>query len=146
MQTEIPSLWSTEAVRVDVLSPAAILRKQAADLSRLSQGVLRGDVRRVEKENAVELHFDVIAPAAGDIRRRIATVVHEKNGAYPATLRELQFVNGFEEGAGTANSQREFVKMLSDWLNSGTIISVIHSLIAISNDEPTAETAANVSS
>ena len=135
---EIPILWPAEALRVNVLTPYAILSRQASELSRMTKGVLRGEVAKVDQSREIgetELQFDVVAPALGNVRRRIATIVHAKDAVYPATIRELPKRDGF------AATEEEFMKLLKDRLQVGDVVSTLQSLIAQSGESSAAKPA-----
>jgi len=136
MTTEIPSLWPDNALQVDTLPPSTILRVQAAELGRLTKGVLRGEVNKVLLDGAVEWQFDVVAPAAGNLRRRIATVHHDVDSAYPVRLLELRpaVLPALDRGRYEASSQEEFVQLLRSWLKSPAVVATVQSLIARSNE------------
>jgi hypothetical protein len=144
MTTEIPSLWPDSALQVDTLSPSTILRVQAAELSRLTRGILRGEVNKVLLDNVVEWQFDVVAPAAGNLRRRIATVHHELDGAYPVQLIELRArALEIDTERYEAASQEQFIKLLESWLKSTSVVSTVQSLLARSNELTSPESKAS---
>jgi hypothetical protein len=136
MTTEIPSLWPDNALQIDTLSPSTILRVQATELGRLTKGILRGEVNKVLVDDAVEWQFDVVAPAAGNLRRRIATVHHGVDGAYPVQLVELGQSNLLAalDRRHEAASQEQFIQLLGSWLKSPAVVATVQSLIARSNE------------
>ena len=86
MAGRIPNLWPTETVSVSTLSPLAILRTQAENLTELTQGLLIGEVTTDDRqEKGVYHHFDMIAPALDGYRHRILTVKHDPSMLYPVS-------------------------------------------------------------
>src|ERR1700733_15750752 len=82
----ITNLWPDD-LRVDALSPVAILRIQAAKLEELTNGLLEGKVAVLEEENGdVQIAFDVIAPALGGYRHRILVARHDPQFVYLVTV------------------------------------------------------------
>jgi hypothetical protein len=134
--TEIPNLWPVDQIRVDVLSPAAIMRAQASEISRLSQGVLRGEVQTEAIKDNAWIYLDVVAPTAGNVRRRVASVKHAIDGVYPVEILELP------GGQDRAASQEEFLVRLRTLLQSPRTISLIQSLLARANEGATNKTVA----
>ncbi|MFI5382384.1 MAG: hypothetical protein ACHRHE_24060 [Tepidisphaerales bacterium] len=127
MPTQIPNLWPMDEIAVDVLSPLVILRAQATELERLTQGVLRAEVVSETEGDDPEFEthrLDVIAPAVGNLRRTLATVSHAEDGAYPVSV----------HGEGKASSQIEFEVLLRRQLASSEVSSTIQSLLAKSNE------------
>lgn len=134
--TAIPSLWPDNALQVDTLPPSTILRVQAVELGRLTKGILRGEVNRILVDDMVEWQFDVVAPAAGNLRRRIATVHHGADGMYPVQVVELRsaILPFLDRGRYEAASQEQFIELLRAWLKSPTVVATVQSLIARSNE------------
>jgi hypothetical protein len=146
MAVEIPNLWPVEAIKVDVLSPVAILRAQAGHFQQASMGLLRAEVSTTTGDNRVSHQMDIVAPALGNYRHAILTVRHSADMPYPATV--------YDAGTGStggqtkptlcisllppqpfeAYSEKEFVEKVSSILNSGTVIALIQSLLARSSE------------
>ena len=142
---KIPNLWPAETVSVETISPLAILRIQADNLTRMTQGLLEGDVVTSSYAVQVQHSFDVVAPALNGYRHRILTVMHDKSLIYPVffstgEVEEEADIQVSSIALG-AYSEVEFLKMLSNALQSGYVLSVVNSLIARSN-EALAETVA----
>jgi hypothetical protein len=114
-------------------------------LSHISGGVLRGEVtsletkakRRDGSEQKRLHHFlNVIAPAAGNLRRRVVSIIHAQDGAYPVSVLEIN--DNYNDEAA---SEDQFIQMLARVLTSSETISVLQSLIARSNEADSVETA-----
>jgi hypothetical protein len=122
MGEEIPNLWPAE-VSVKVLSPVAILRAQVPRLAQLTKGILLAEITSEDSRDHVRHSFDVIAPALENYRHRLLFVQHAKQLVYPVQVDSHE-----------AASQDEFMKLVADILNSPEVRSVLHSLIARSNE------------
>lgn len=172
MAGKIPNLWPTETVSVSTLSPLAILRTQAANLTELTHGLLIGEVITDDLlEEGVYHHFDMIAPALDGYRHRILTVKHDPSMLYPvsysvairssivapparvkmgaaiATGVDLSGVltpRNSKAIGPVANTESEFIEALREVFNSGYVLSVINSLIARSNETQPEDDAARV--
>ena len=146
--SKIPNLWPVETVSVETISPLAILRIQAENLTRMTQGLLEGDIVTSSYAAQVQHSFDVVAPAINGYRHRILTITHDKSLIYPVFFSTGDL--GEEEANAQANSvilsaysEAEFIKMLSNALQSGYVLSVVNSLIARSNEAKNVEGAAS---
>jgi hypothetical protein len=153
MLDTIPNLWSDD-IKVNVVTPLAVLRKQAHLLTQMTKGVLEADVATVDTvygdSGTIRHGFDVIAPAL-DYRQRLFTATHGVQ-VYPVVLEadcfrsqshpDLNAVKlgpGYDlepERAGTrqAKTEDEFLNLVREILRSDKVRSVIQSLIARSND------------
>lgn len=162
MAGKIPNLWPTETVSVNTLSPLAILRTQAENLTNLTQGLLIGEVITDDRqEEGVYHHFDMIAPALDGYRHRILTVKHDPSMLYPVSysvavrssivapparvkmgeaisasvnLSDVLTAKNSKAIGPVANTETEFIEVLRGVFNSGYVLSVINSLIARSNE------------
>ncbi len=76
-----------EDIHASISSPFSILETQAIALSEQTDGVLIGEVDRVEAPDStdVRLVFDVVAPVL-DFRFTALQVEHNKNMPYPAIV------------------------------------------------------------
>jgi hypothetical protein len=154
MSTTIPVLWSDD-VSVDVVSPLAILRVQAGSLSRMTKGLLEAEIETsISDSDKVQYQFDVIAPVLNKFRRRILIATHQRDWVYPVVVEAECFLPGDRpptlravtdprprptdlafEGQRPAATDQEFIKLVGEVLRSPQIRSLIHSLIARSNDQ-----------
>lgn len=150
MPVEIPNLWSTD-IKTEVLSPAVILRTQASLLGQMTRGILEAEVVTDQKnepedeDDMVDLGLFVVAPALDNYRHQLIRVIHQVQLVYPATVIAECFgsgksafleknVYGGISGRAIATSDTEFIDIVRMVLRSPEANSVIHSLIARSND------------
>ncbi len=148
MSATIPDLWSDD-IEVNLVSPVAILRAQTGFLERKTQGVLRAEVTSTTSDNR-EIHsLDLIAPALNGYRKSILSAAHAKDMIYPVTVRSEGLIPP-DRGLGDAlarlamgssgpdrksvSSQTELIEVVREILQSGYVRSLIHSLIARSNE------------
>jgi len=135
MPAEIPTLWPTEEISVPVVTPLAILRTQASSLSRLTRGLVEGEVVTVttdtERDRLVQHQLEIVAPALGGYRRRLLSITHAYGEVYPVTVQDE--VVGAEQ---IAYSQDQCIEAVRGILGSRVMLSVLQSLIARSTDEP----------
>lgn len=128
--TGIPNLWPVDQVRVDVLTPLAILRVQAAKLKEISRGLLEAEVATTTTDKRVSHSLDVIAPMI-HYRQSLLTVTHARVIVYPAGVSWATFDG---EKFSEDSSQEELITTLGEILKSGYVISVLQSLLAQVND------------
>lgn len=142
----IPVLWPE--LRVDVVTPVAVLRVQAASLERLTQGILLGRVVGGEADDQAYFHLDVVAPGL-NTTLRIVTITHRKGFPYPASLQWLGqpqptplertiralTVEAQQNQQAVVSSDDELEELLEKVLRSPSIKSAIYSLLARSNDD-----------
>lgn len=135
MATTARSLWP-ESVKTDTLTPVVILRSQASELERITKGVLRGEVTSLPTGDGFWIHqLDVIAPALDFYRHRILEVKHPEKFVYPARIiAPGSDIGPFTGGVVNAESQEEFENLIRKVLQSSSLVSVIQSLIARSNE------------
>jgi hypothetical protein len=87
MLETIPNLWSAAELKPKVVTPAAILRAQASQLSRMTQGVLEAEVTVLHSnDNQVVLGLEIIAKSLHGYRHRLLSVRHDQEEVYPATV------------------------------------------------------------
>ena len=137
MSSKIPNLWPTAAVSFETLSPVAILRVQAENLTRMTHGLLQGEVTTTNvSQKTVRHHFSIAAPALNGYRHEILRVKHDKGLVYPVSFvtDELTEDDELHVSSSTAYTEAEFIELLTGALQSGYVLSVINSLIARSNE------------
>ena len=145
MAEPIPNLWS-EDISVDVLPPLAILHAQAERLGELTGGLVTAEVV-TEHDTTVEdgalqhaqHHMELTAPALNTARYRILTVYHKRELVYPASVEAECFEPGEYDDHEAfawpeALREEDFLKILRTALRSKRVTSLIHSLIARSNE------------
>jgi hypothetical protein len=148
MSTSIPDLWP-EDLSVNILTPAAILKGQAAKLAEKTKGLLEAEVTTSEEPraaagpldltrtdaqstgNTLIVHdFDLIAPALQNYRHRVMVAKHSAALCYPASVMSEALIHG----PIVANSEQEFIQLVGTILQSVAVRAVIQSLIARSNE------------
>jgi len=145
MTATIPDLWSEE-IKVDVLTPLAILRTQEGFLERRTQGTLRALVSSNESASWVRHQLDLIAPALDGYRTTLLTAKHHIDSVYPVIVRSRVFLPAHSpqqilEGdpdllpdEKEAITQDEFIELVRKVLHSRHVLSLTQSLIARSNE------------
>jgi hypothetical protein len=132
---EIPDLWPSDVVVIDVVSPAAILRYQAGQLRAKTRNLLEAEVETVPGPSEVEIEFYIVAPALDRYRYLLFSVRHAPELVYPATVVAAWFREDEHfEYDPVAAGQQEFTELIGRVLSSPQTRSVIHSLIARSNE------------
>ncbi|MGV3723021.1 MAG: hypothetical protein ACO1SX_19145 [Actinomycetota bacterium] len=126
----IPILWPE--LKVDAVTPAAVLRVQATSLEKLTRGILLGRVVGGEAGDQAYLHLDVVAPSL-DTTVRMVTITHKLGFPYPAVVKWLEMSSAtFNDTHASSDTQLE--RILEAALSSSGVMSAIHSLLARSND------------
>jgi hypothetical protein len=92
MATSVASLWPTD-IQPTVQSPFAILDGQARELTRITNGILVGDVKvaRTDDQHVI-VTLDIVVPALDNYRHRILQVTHGLDMIYPAWIEADCFV------------------------------------------------------
>jgi hypothetical protein len=139
MSDDESSYWIDD-VEVEVLSPLAILRIQAASLSKKTHGLLEAEVVTATTPKTAAHELQLIAPALGGERRTVLTVVHAVNEPYPATVEAAVF----EPDAGspdpnddrrpTAPTVQEFKDLIKRAIQSKPVRAAARSLLARSEE------------
>jgi hypothetical protein len=149
MPETIPNLWG-EQVKVDVVTPLAVLRTQANVLKRITQGLLEVNIETTSSQDQVIHHFFLVAPALNRYSELLFTVEHAKNKVYPVMVRAdclslseclLLGIVLVDDSTCVAKTQDEFLTALQTILRSGDVQSSIQSLIARSNEAVSVKTA-----
>ena len=149
--TEIPDLWGDD-IKVDVLSPLAILKVQGELLGTKTKGLLAGLTTSGlagAKQEREEIHqFDLHSPAV-NYTENVLTVRHKQGRPYPVDLRlqtaidwpkQLWEASGSEYSEdGTSSdcrcgNEKEFLLALRAALQSPPVRSAIDSILAMSNE------------
>jgi hypothetical protein len=157
MATTIPDLWSDD-IRVNVLPPIAVLKAQESLLSQKTQGMLQAKLTTTETEKLVQHQLDLVAPSLNFYRERLLSATHTPELPYPVTVTAEAFepksLNPMQEIGTTlaqalnpsrlqrrAATDKEFIQLVREILQSDTVRALIHSLIARINAK--AEQSAN---
>lgn len=147
MGDSIPVLWPDD-IKLDVASPLAIMRAQAAPLRKATKGYLSVDVtsqRELPLGDIVHT-MDLVAVPLSDYHYTIVFVKHRPEQVYPAVvdapcLREGEVIT--RRGGGVSIppvdievlDESDFIYILGQILTSPSIRSVIDSLLARINEE-----------
>ena len=121
------NLWGDIAPADDTRAPTAILREQAAELSRLTQGVLDGavTVKPVGGEFVVE--FSIIAPVLNGYEYTVMYVEH------PVVMYPLKVMQGWDrynrDTTLKCENEVEFEAAVGTILKSEHVRAVVASLI-----------------
>lgn len=141
MNNEIPNLWATDNINLNIISPLAIMRTQAGNLETMTRGLLKAVILPsvAEKSGNIFYAFDIIAPALNNYQHRLFSVRHASELVYPVTFygsSELQTEQEWMLDANSnAYSESDFINKLGYVLQSAYTVAIIQSLIARSNDE-----------
>jgi hypothetical protein len=151
MAATIPDLWPTSALKIDILTPIAILRSQATRLSQKTQGLLVAETTvTTGSNNQIMLGLEVVAPALNNHRQRLLSVQYTKDEIYPArvsargfriteTTRSTSLLSADKTitksvDEKTAYSDNEFIKIVQEALQAPETVALLQSLIARSNE------------
>ena len=127
-----PTLWPRDLGRRRVSTPLAVMRKQARQLAKLSEGWLNAEVRTTDSgSNAPLQHsFVVTAPYLGEIEFQLFSVRHSLM-IYPITISTNQY---FPSSGYECFDEDEFLDSLRDILTAEATCRIITSLISQSED------------
>lgn len=143
-----PNLWPGDLGRQRVSTPLAVMRKQARQLAKLSDGWLNAEVRTSGSgSNALLQHgFVILVPCLGEIEFPLFSVRHGMM-LYPLTISTNQYITnaGYE-----CFDEEEFLEALREILGADATRRIITSLISQAEDsqepeeeaEPEADAAA----
>lgn len=154
MSGKMLSLWPP--IETKVVSPAAVLRYQASQLGRLTNGLLEAEVDSHASGGDRVLEFRIIAPSLDGYSYELFQASHQQDLHYPVTIRfgpwrkvaERNYVVSqiatrdeslIEEiptdvGVRSAATEAELTTLLQEILASEHTRSVIASLLAQIND------------
>ena len=147
MATKIPNLWSQKDVKVEVLSPFAILRTQAANLEQMTKGLIEAEITATATATGeIFYQLDLIAPVLGGYRHRLFAISHKKDMLYPVRfllsstqISELIKRLGPQNWTEVAGTEAIFLNELTYLLQSNDVNAVIQSIIARSNEVQSAQ-------
>ena len=127
-----PTLWPQDLGRQRVSTPLGVLRKQARQLVKLSEGWLNAEVRTVDPGSNTPLQhsFVVLAPYLGEIEFQLFSVRHSMT-IYPLTISTNSYlpISGYE-----CFDEAEFVDAVRDILTAEQTCQIVTSLISQSED------------
>jgi hypothetical protein len=135
MAITIPDLWPDD-LDVDVLTPQAILLKQAELLARRTKGIVSVRVHTTGDEKQVKLLFEIWGDAIG-YRELVLEVSYPRDRVYPATLKSpiLPYEDEEMEHTAMAYTQEDFLALTGKVFASNDIRSLIQSIIARTNEQ-----------
>lgn len=143
---QIPDLWP-ESLRVDVLTPYAVLSAQATKLTEKTQGLVEGRVTTRALPPGLWLHiFDLVAPVLS-FRYTLFRLWHRESMPYPAVLwrgrepstkpsdiaRALS-EDRMEPGSDLIWNEEKLLHALQGVFQNPVTLSVVESLISRSNE------------
>lgn len=141
-------LWPNDLKMTgDVKPPSTVLKEQAALLGTRTRNIVLAEVIRSELElrvgNSLEFSFYIVAPALGNYRYRLFTVLHPVVNLYPVNIfLDDDVYHEITEGDVQANgravlkaaTQAEFEDILRKVFASSKTRQIINSLLALSDD------------
>ena len=161
MPVMLEELWSDD-IKVDVLSPLAILRAQEGGLARRTNGLLQAKVETTDAGDERHHTLNLVAPSLG-YRERLLMASHRSDQIYPVILTAEAFdpdlygtvnlnritgrvgpILGLAHNQRRAATDQDFIDLVRQVLRSETVRSRIQSLIARINDENLPSMQANV--
>lgn len=142
MAQRIPNLWSEKDIKVEVLSPIAILQTQAANLEQMTKGLIETEITVTTTARGETFYqLDVIAPVLGGYRHRLFAISHQKDMVYPVRFildanlsSELIKSLGANKWTDVVGTEDKFITGLMHLLQSNSVNAIIQSLIARSNE------------
>ncbi len=146
MAQRIPNLWSEKDIKVEVLSPLAILHAQATNLEQMTKGLLQAEITQVVGEEGTTFYrLDIVAPALGSYRHGLFAISHQKEMVYPVKFvlpdgQSMPLYTHLNGSGEIAETEAEFLEKLKEVLRSSSVNAVIQSIIARSNEVQSART------
>jgi hypothetical protein len=127
-------LWPDD-ISSSIVSPAAILRYQASQLEKRTNGILRGEVEEKSEGSHVSLHLVAIAPAVNGLRCELFSVEYAKNAVYPVTVHGpgLDLDSFTQERFEIADGQEELQKAIAKMLRTNEIRSTLSSRMILAS-------------
>lgn len=158
MPATVTSLWPDD-IKVDVVPPLVILNIQAESLTRLTRGIVRGEVATTTgPDDFVSYRLELVAPSLGGRRHGVLNVTHRAN-FYPLVLEAdclrpqkrpvprhagsgpppSEVAEGWvwpkpDDWRPVAANQNEFLKLLGEVLKSREVRAAIDTMIATYNE------------
>jgi hypothetical protein len=161
----IPDLWSDD-IRADILTPTMILKAQARALTRRTRGLIAAEVFVQEHTSMgaghplLVLRLDGVAAASDNQRYSLFSVAHHLRNPYPAALicasKEVADWVRRSKALSVAppdllpnptepeltvftDAQTAFLAALEALVRSNEVRSLLHSIIAASNEATNGE-------
>lgn len=129
-------LWSND-IKVDVLTPLAILRSQEGPLQRKTHGLLRASVSTTTADAWEQHSLDLIAPSLSDYRTTLLSARHPHDHVYPVVVTSRTFAPETRNVLGTgpttglsrsepdereAATEQEFVELGAKYCNPAPFV------------------------
>lgn len=119
------NLWGNLPNVENMRTPNAILLEQASMLGELTNGLLNGQVKRLQDGPGFKLSFKIVAPALNNYSYLVLTVTHPIQ-LYPLKLfNETKFMSSKD-----CESEFDFENALREILTSPEVHRVIAGLLA----------------
>lgn len=139
MPGPMQSLWPTD-ISVDILTPVALMRAQAAPLEKMTQGLIRLEVSTISPKGEDVVHeMSLIAPPLKNLRQEILNATHTKRRVDPARLEaECWHPEEYELESFSwprADSEPEVIERLAKVLRSREVRSIMESMLTQINEE-----------
>jgi hypothetical protein len=132
MQRTLTNLWPD--IRVDVVSPLAILRAQAEYLTVSTKGLLRAEVVTDQDRRQNRMYYlDVVAPVLQGRRLRLLGTSHPPGQMYPTNV-GMASVPAYKWTV--CADQSEFERALAACLGSSAVRGIVSTLLAETNETP----------
>lgn len=144
MPDETKGHWP-EIFGVKILTPVAVLRLRAQELSAMTHGLLEGEVVSAATPRRVAHELQLVAPALGGERRTVLTATHAPKDPYPATIDAAVFepVDPFDPARAmdtwrpVASTMQEFEALVQRVIESKPVLAIAQSLLARSQETST---------
>lgn len=127
---EIKNLWPTDIGNTSVTMPKEILLKQANFLSEMTKNIIVGEVRSTQgvladSNSTVIVHELIVkAPSMGNYQFTLLRVMHNFE-IYP-----IRVFNALDDAKYDAETEEEFIEVLTLILNTDQAKNAINGLIA----------------
>jgi hypothetical protein len=89
MSIQAKSFWPTSLIVTEVQTPYEILKTQADFLTQGSNGVLIGEVKKIQTEETIEYTMDIVVPSLGNYRHSILSCAHKVDFPYPTEVSSI---------------------------------------------------------
>jgi hypothetical protein len=127
------NLWGELPKTAMVKTPYAILLEQAAILRDMTNGLLSGDVKRIQTEfdeqgsmgERFKVKLLVVAPALANYSYTVVVITYPVSTLYPVTVNP-----SYEDKYVKCDSEEEFLQTLEQVLSSGKTLKVVANLLA----------------
>jgi hypothetical protein len=108
-EPEIDDLWP-DLSPAAIVTPASILKTQAAVLSRKSNGLLQGEVKTWAKHNEIYHVLMLVVPALENYRYSLLRIHHKVTPVYPVYVDESP-AQGTDDASLMAALNTEFARL-----------------------------------